>query len=387
MNEKINITKMDGTSVAADIICFIENVNTNKRYVYYTLNEIVGAGPNSTVKIYVSKLKQDNPALDTPISEDDWNTLKGYMGDSLKGTANVEIKYIPLSELGTPVSVSERAIAMPTNYDYINKQRGLYAQSVATAGPTTTPTSEPIAEVTPTEQLAAPVATPEVPAAETPVPTVDSTPATETPTEETSNVFDTPAAPTAPAQVEPTPVTETPAVEEPAPVTEPTPVVSPVAAPIETTDDTTTDEGSTGTAIKLEPIDLSTIEAKYAEMIEEINKLKEKELEAAKRYNATIELSAMHSEQHANYVQNDLKESLAAQEATIAASEIAPTPVAPVMDSPAPLAPDMSPTPEVQPIPAAPTIEPTPVTPVVPESAPAAPQDLETNWFDMPNNQ
>ena len=160
----------------------------------------------------------------------------------------------------------------------------------------------------------------------------------------------------------------------------------PVPAPVETTEDTTTDEGSTGTAIKLEPIDLSTIEAKYAEMIEEINKLKEKELEAAKRYNATIELSAMHSEQHANYVQNDLKESLAAQEATIVSPEIAPTPVAPeapVTGSPAP-----APTPEVQPAPAAaPTIEPAPVTPVVPEPAPAAPQDLETNWFDMPNNQ
>lgn len=367
MNEKINIIKEDGSNVSSDIICLLENTNNNKRYIYYTLNETVGAGPNSTVKIYVSKLKQDNPVLDAPISEEDWNVLKGYMGDALKGNANPEVKYIPLNEIGNFTSVSDRAIAMPTSYDYINKQRGLYAQSVATMSTPTEPTPTPVQE-TPQEQ---PQIQPQV------QPTVEPTPAV---TEET------PVAPT-PAVEEPTPVAPptTPVIEEakeiqnptPAPVAEPvTPIIEQQPASIEAPVSAESDESTSDSALKLEPIDLSTIEKKYEEMIAEINVLKDKELEAAKRYNATIELSSMHIDQHANYVQNDIKENIQ-DIATGQPVQTQPTPE-PIVQQP------VAPT---QTVPVQPTVEPTPVTPIVPEPAPAmSEQDLETNWFDMPAN-
>lgn len=342
MNEKINITYADGRQIQADLICFIENVANNKRYVYFTLNETVGTGTSSTVKIYVGNIKLNNPALDTPIAEDEWGVLKGFMGDALKDNANPNVKYIPLTEIGQNVNIiSDRAIAMPISYDYINKQRGTYATAVAgaeTGESAETPAAEPSPIIEPT-----PVVNPEP--VEPPVPEP------------------TPVTPIVPEPVEavPTP-TETPAPAEP-PVTE-------ESAPAD--DDTTS-----GSALQLEPIDISSIETKYAEMIADIEKLKNREIEAAKRYNATIELSQMHNEQHASYVQSEVQKE-------IPTAPIQETPIVPVADA----APTANPVPvagtPVIPT-AAPVPEPTPVTPTVPEPAPATSEtSIETNWFDMP---
>lgn len=332
MNEKINITKSDGATISADIICFLENIKTGKRYAYYTLNETVGAGPSSTVKIYVSKIAQNNPALDTAITEEEWGILKGYMSDALKGNTNPDIKYISLKELASPTSISEKAIAMPTSYDYINKQRGIYAQSIASieessegSAASITPAPEPtVVEETP-EPTVAPVAEPAAPVAEpTPAPVQEPVPA-------------------------PDPITT--------PAEAPTPVETPVTPPIEEPADNNA-SNNTGSSATLTPINIEEIEQKYAEMIDTINKLKTQELEAAKRYNATIELSAMHNEQHANYVQNEQSKE-----------------VAPNVEQ-APIAPTPEPTPVVE----TPISEPTPVIP----TTPVTDANLETNWFDMP---
>ncbi len=379
MNDKISITNVDGAKVNGDLICFIETLSTGKRHVYYTLNETVGAGPNSTVKIYVSKIKQNNPALDTPITEGDWDVLKGYMSDALKGVTNPDVKYISPSELGEPVSISDRAIAMPTSYDYINKQRGIYAQSIATA-PSTPLEATPSAPIEPAPSEQKPVeqpATPEAPKeALTTVPTPSEAPATAV----------TPEAPQEPtpvlgaqqesiAPVEPVPLTNpieqpaTPTIEEPpVPTTEPTPVT-----PVEPAVEAPTANQTNEVGNKLEPIDIASIENKYQEMIASINALKDKEIEAAKRYNATIELSTMHNEQHANYIQNEqIKEAVPSvgndPQANVFDNSIAQQPVAQEPTPVTPTAPNLASAPAPQ------IAEP---TPVIPES-------LETNWFDMP---
>ena len=78
-------------------------------------------------------------------------------------------------------------------------------------------------------------------------------------------------------------------------------------------------------------------------MIDDINELKNREIEAAKRYNATLELNAMHNAQHASYVQS---------EQSVSESTIKPI------------------------------VEPTPIvaTPIEPQVNNV---DIETNWFDM----
>lgn len=324
MNEKKDLINMNGETIAVEVLAYIENTTTTKKYIYYTMNETVGAGPSGTVKIYVSKLKQDDLNLDGPITDEDWDMLKSVMSDSIKGTVSANIKYLPLSQLTNNTSVSDRAIAMPISYDYISKQKAIYEQNASA--------DTPLAQ----EPVTAP--TPE---------------ATVTPT--TENTVE----PVFPVQP---PVQETPSVE---PTVEPVPVEQPINNLETPESDTTTSENASGRS--LEPIDIAQIETKYTSMIEEINNLKEKEIEAAKRYNATLELTNMHSEQHANYVQNDIKENIQST-STIQETSI----------------PTVEPTELVNNH----IVEPAPVTPVVPEPTPtntATPTNLETNWFDMPN--
>ena len=285
MNDKIKLIKTNGTTVEGDIICFLEDTISSKRYIYYTLNEIVGVEPSSTIKIYVAKVKQ-NDETDIPISEEEWGKLKGFMGEVLKDTDNATIKYLPLSLLTDPTIVDEKVIAMPTMYDYISKHRGVYANKVATM-----------------EEEVAPVAM-----------------------EQPSEV---------------TPVSEVPVEDaklESSPVSEPAPLVQ------EEVSAASEPEEPVASSPALEPIDLSQIEEKYNKLIQDINKLRNDEIEAAKRYNATLELSAMHNAQHASYVQSE---------------QIA------VESEPAP------------------SVEPTPVvaTPIEPQTNNV---DIETNWFDIP---
>lgn len=347
MNDKIKLTKADGLTIDTDIICYIQNVKSGKKFLYYTLNEVTGAGPNSTVKIYVANIKQDNPTLDTAITNEEWDALKGYMGDALKGTVNPDVKYLPIGELQNPVEVSERAIAMPTSYDYIAKQRGKYAEAIASAEPVNATPAEPVsapvveeapAPVMPTE-TAAPQVQPEATIEPTPVP--DSTPV---------------------APIEP--AVEMPSTEQIAP--------APSAPLVQETP--TTNAAVIGMGTELSPIDIAEIEAKYKDMFDTLNRLKEQELEAANRYNATLELSDMHKEQHANYVQSEqMKE--ASNNPTFESAPIEPTvntaPVESLVANPTP-----TPAAAIEPAPA-------PITEINPAPAPQA---VETNWFDMPAN-
>ena len=315
MNEKLNLTRMDGTTAQVDIICYLENIQTGKKYLYYTMNEVVGTGANSTVKVYVSNLKENNPVTDTPIIEAEWGELKAIMAEVLKGASNSTIKYLPYQSLSNPTSVSDKVIAMPTSYDYINKHRGAYAQAVAAM------------DVTPATQAAE---NPVVP--ETPVPTEQLVP-------------DTPVVPV--VEEKPLPKIETPVISEPTPVENPE-IKIPTAENV---------------ATELKPIVINEIEQKYADMISTVNKLKEQEIEAANRYNATLELSAMHNEQHANYVASEQ------------VKETAP------VEQPVPMNTPVQPEPIVNNVP-----EPAAVAPIIPEpetnnTNPAA---LETNWFDIP---
>ena len=298
MNNTINLTRLDGTNIAATLICFFENINDKKQYLYYTLNEINGTDANSTVKIYCAKVRQNEPTLDTPISESTWEQLKGHMAEALKSTINPDIKFLPISSLVDKTVISEKVIAMPVSYDYINKHYELYINNV---------TDDESATLEPVQ---------------TPLDVVE---------------------PTIPLQPEvPSPVQET-VIKEQAVSSEPI-----VQAPIS------------------EPIEIATIEEKYAKMIDDINKLKEQEIEAVKRYNATIELSSMHNEQHASYVQSEQTKGEAPIPPSPAAFE--PTPVEPMSISPMPSSPE-----PIEPIVQAPT-----------QTTQTTPQDIETNWFDMP---
>ena len=313
MNEKIKLIKSNGTTIDADIICFLEDTTSSKKYVYYTLNELVGVDPSTTVKIYVGKIKQ-NDVTDVPISEEEWGKLKGIMGEVLKDSENATIKYLPLSLLVDPTIIDEKVIAMPTMYDYINKHRAVYSSKA----------EEVTANVDVSANEAAPV---EEQAQESELVAVEQAP--EINSEEIQPQESILAAPI--EQIE----APTQGVESAVPETN---------GPV------------------LEPIDIASIEAKYAQMIDEINELKNKEIEAANRYNATLELSAMHNAQHASYVQN-VQESSAVTEAPISEIKVEE----PVSETPQTTI----------------AVEPKPVEPSPIEPQQTSNVDIETNWFDM----
>lgn len=311
--ETVSLNRIDGTSISATLICYFENISDKKQYIYYTLNEISGTDTNSTVKIYCVKVRQNDPALDTAISESTWEQLKGHMAEALKGILNPDIKFLPISQLVDKTIVSEKVIAMPVSYNYVDKHYQFYLANVSN-------------DTTGGDEIA-PIANNEIPLA---------------PQETVS---------------EPAPVSE-PVVLD-APQQEPEPIVAETLKPIQ---EESTNNNNTNSS---EPIDITSIEEKYAKMIEDITKLKELELEAAKRYNATLQLSTMHNEQHASYVQSEqIKEN--GSIASVPAFEPAPVEPAPINPVP-PVSNVMEPISQPQPAP-----NPTPT------------QDLETNWFDMP---
>lgn len=290
MNETITLTNVAGNSIEATLICYFENVINKKQYLYYTLNEINGTDSNSTVKIYCAKVRQNDSNLDTPIDESTWEQLKGHMAEALKATLNPDIKFLPISSLGDKTVVSEKVIAMPVSYNYVAKHYKFYLDNISS--------DESIIEPTPVEP--------------TPIDIV-------TPVSDVNN--------------EPKEIDATTEVTES--TQETIPVMSEAAPQVNTS---------------ATPIDIQSIEEKYAKMIEDINKLKEQEIEAIKRYNATIELSSMHNEQHASYVQSEQ-------------TKETPDSIAePVQVDAAPIEP----------------------IPVEPSSVTSQPQDIETNWFDMP---
>ena len=337
MNSKINITKSDGMTVSADLICYFQT--GDNKYVYYTLNEMGGDAANSTVKVYVGKVKTDNPAVDVPITEEEWGKLKNHMGEVLKDTAN-DMSYLPAPENVT--TVSEKVIAMPTSYDYVNKHRSVYEEAVKNAPVQEAPApleSAPAVDIQPAVEEGvpevSPFAVPQADTVENSEPEVNAPEVPEVPdaVEPIIPELETTETPVEDATISPFAVPE-PEQEKPLPKLDETPApVEPMSA-----FNIPTEESGNEKIINIDEID-----KKYDDMIRDIEDLRKREKEAAERYNATLELTEMHTEQHAASIAADMGNN-----------------VEPALS------------------------EPTPVTPVVPE-APAAPaNDVETNWFDMP---
>ena len=90
MDTKVKLQRVNGEIIEADIISYFELQNTGKRYVFYTLNEIV---ENDLVKIYVSEVGTANMLAQT-MTDEDWTTLKSIMKSILTGHENPNVKYL-----------------------------------------------------------------------------------------------------------------------------------------------------------------------------------------------------------------------------------------------------------------------------------------------------
>ena len=90
MDTKVKLQRVNGEIIEADIISYFELQNTGKRYVFYTLNEIV---ENDLVKMYVSEVGNVNMLAQT-MADEDWTTLKSIMKSILTGHENPNVKYL-----------------------------------------------------------------------------------------------------------------------------------------------------------------------------------------------------------------------------------------------------------------------------------------------------
>lgn len=94
MGDTTELKKMNGESIIAEVISFFQVVKTNKKYVFYTLNETV---ENGLVKMYVSEVfDSSNMVLSGDMTDYDWASLKAIMKSILTGNANGEIKYLKM---------------------------------------------------------------------------------------------------------------------------------------------------------------------------------------------------------------------------------------------------------------------------------------------------
>ncbi len=90
MDTKVKLQRVNGEIIEAEIISYFELQNTGKRYVFYTLNEVV---ENDLVKMYVSEVGEAN-MLSQTMTDEEWTTLKSIMKSILTGHENPNVKYL-----------------------------------------------------------------------------------------------------------------------------------------------------------------------------------------------------------------------------------------------------------------------------------------------------
>lgn len=90
MDTSIELKRANGEVLKAELISFFEYVPTGKKYVFYTLNEII---ENDLVKMYVSEVGVEG-ALSEQMTDEEWNNIKSIMKSILTDSMNENVKYL-----------------------------------------------------------------------------------------------------------------------------------------------------------------------------------------------------------------------------------------------------------------------------------------------------
>ena len=90
MNTNIELKRVNGEVITAELISYFAYVPNSKKYVFYTLNEKV---ENDLVKMYVSEVSNGN-TLSDKMSDEEWTNIKGIMKSILTSNNNENIKYL-----------------------------------------------------------------------------------------------------------------------------------------------------------------------------------------------------------------------------------------------------------------------------------------------------
>ena len=113
MNNQITIIDNQNQTMNVDCICYFSNNKNNKKYIFYTKNEIVQDG---LIKMYVA---EENNGIVNDITPEEWTDLKLIMQDVIKGVGN---SIINLPVAGAIKLGGEKVIALnQINIDAIKK--------------------------------------------------------------------------------------------------------------------------------------------------------------------------------------------------------------------------------------------------------------------------
>ncbi len=94
----IEVEMSSGEIIPAELISSFELVNTGKKYIFYTKNEVV---ENGLIKMYVAEIMNTNSPINIgeQMTEEEWTNLKNVMKSILTGNENPNVQYIEIGGL------------------------------------------------------------------------------------------------------------------------------------------------------------------------------------------------------------------------------------------------------------------------------------------------
>lgn len=93
MNGNVTIIDNKGNAILAEGISYINVPTINKKYLFYTLNEIV---QNNLTKVYIAEVS-DSIGTTNVINDQEWDYLKKIIEKIVQGTIETEIQNIPMT--------------------------------------------------------------------------------------------------------------------------------------------------------------------------------------------------------------------------------------------------------------------------------------------------
>lgn len=87
----VSIKKDNGETFEAELICYFELVDVQKKYLFYTLNETV---ENGLIKMYVTEVSAEGVIVSQDMTDEEWLKLKSIMKSMLKEENDENIKYL-----------------------------------------------------------------------------------------------------------------------------------------------------------------------------------------------------------------------------------------------------------------------------------------------------
>lgn len=83
--------------VTVELISYFEIINSGKKYLFYTKNEVV---ENNLIKMYVTEVIPEGNIMNVTekMSEEEWTSLKNIMKSILTSNNNDNIRYLEMGE-------------------------------------------------------------------------------------------------------------------------------------------------------------------------------------------------------------------------------------------------------------------------------------------------